>query len=91
MALTKNGNAIGRAAQLESIDRFNDQVNAALNMSEEEKERVRLELKEQKEQDDNEELCKLFAPREFAVISKYASRKAYREALRNLASKVRWG
>lgn len=89
MALTKNGNRIGRAAQAEHADLFNQMVEAALNMTPEESEKVKIEINEEKTEAINEFICAQFAPARYEKICEFKQiRKAYRDALRKLANEL---
>jgi hypothetical protein len=89
MALTRNGLRIGRAAQMDNADRWNEAVDFALNPSDAEHERMNHEMDAEKEQKINEAICACLAPDRYAKIREFQQiRKAYRRALQKLVDEL---
>jgi hypothetical protein len=88
MALTRNGNYIGRAAQLDKADARNEMWSRVLNPTDEERERIKRESEEAKEQMINEIICITLAPHEYERIRGITSRKHYRKELCDLAERL---
>lgn len=89
MALTVNGNRVGRAAQQDKADWINEQMNRAVNPSEKELELMDHEMDEAKEEKINESICATLAPKEYGRIREFQQiKREYRSALRRLVNKL---